>query len=184
MILLNPKIFVVAAIGVLVGILGVIFITTSNFDTSEDNSSQEIQNQVESITVELEEVSILENLERAAILEIQFKLNNPNSRSVIAQLLQYSLFATNDSGELKIASGEIGSRPEGMVDGSNYYTLLSNNPVILKDKIVLDYPGNSPDLMAILDSDNPTWRVEGTVFFNLSSMTSGQENEIRFESSK
>jgi len=183
-ILLNPKIFVVVAIGVLVGILGVIFITTSNIDNSEDDSTQAIQNQVESITVELEEVLILENLDRAAIIEIQFKLNNPNSRSVIAQLLQYSLFASNGSGELKITSGEIGSRPEGMVDGSNYYTLLSNNSIILKDKIVLDYPGNSPDLMAILESENPTWRTEGAVFFNLSSMTSGQENEIRFESTK
>ncbi|MDH3610231.1 MAG: hypothetical protein OEM79_00565 [Nitrosopumilus sp.] len=184
MILLNPKIFVVAAIAVLVGILGVIFISTSNIDTSEDGSTQETQNQVESITVELEEVSILQVSERAATIEIQFKLNNPNSRSVIAQVLQYSLFASNDSGELKIASGEIGSRPEGMVDGSNYYTLLSNSSVILKDKIVLDYPGNSPDLMTVLESNDPTWKAEGTVFFNLSSMTSGQENEIRFESTK
>ena len=181
---MNSKIFVVAAIAVLVGILGVIFITTSNINTSEDGSAQEISNQVEPITVELEEVSILQVSERAAIIEIQFKLNNPNSRSVIAQMLHYSLFASNDSGELKIVSGEIGSRPTGMVDGSNYFTLLSNNSVILKDKVVLDYPGNSPDLMAILESNDPTWKAEGTVFFNLSSMTSGQENEIRFESTK
>ena len=184
MILLNSKIFVVVAIAVLVGILGVIFITTSNIDTSEDGSGQEIQNQVESITVELEEVSILQISERAATIEIQFKLHNPNSRSVIAQLLHYSLFASNDSEELKIASGDIGSRPQGMVDGSNYYTLLSNNSIILKDKIVLEYPGNSPDLMAILESNDPTWKAEGSVFFNLSSMTSGQENELRFESTK
>ena len=89
-----------------------------------------------------------------------------------------------DSEEFKITTGTIGSRPEGMVDGSNYYTLLSNNSVVLKDKIVLDSPGNSPELMSILESSNPSWRVEGDVFFNLSSMTSGQENEIHFESRK
>jgi hypothetical protein len=52
----------------------------------------------------------------------------------------------------------------------------------LKDKVVIDYPGNSPELMSILESSNPNWRAEGVVIFNLSSMTSGQENEIRFDS--
>jgi hypothetical protein len=181
---LNPKIFVVAAIAIMVGILGVIFMMTSTGDTSDGGSTQELANQVEPITIELEEVSILQVSDRAAVLEIQFKLSNPNPRSVIAQLLQYSLYASDDSEEYKIASGQIGSRPEGMVDGSNYYTLLSNNSVVLKDKIVLDYPGNSPELMSILESSNQSWRAEGDVIFNLSSMTSGQENEVHFESRK
>ena len=180
---MNPKIFVIAAIVTLVGILGAIFITTSS-GTSEEGSSQEIQNPVVPITIELEKVSILQVTERAAIMEIEFKLDNPNSRSIIAQQLKYSLYATGDSEEYKITSGQIGSRPEGMVDGSNYFTLLSNNSIVLKDKIVLNTPGNSPELMSILERSNPSWRVEGDVFFNLSSMTSGQENEIHFESSK
>jgi hypothetical protein len=173
---------VVAAIAIMVGVLGVIYVTTSTSDTTNDGSAQELQNQVESITIELQDVSILQVSDRAAIIEIQFKLDNPNSRSVIAQLLQYSLYASDNSEEYKIASGQIGSRPEGMVDGSNYYTLLSNNSIVLKDKIVLDYPGNSPELMSLLESSNPSWRAEGNVIFNLSSMTSGQENEIHFES--
>ena len=182
MILLNPKIFVIVAIAALLGVLGVILMTTSISDTSDDWSTQYIQNPVESVNVELEDVSILQVSDRAAIIEIKFKLDNPNSRSVIANLLSYSLYASHDSEEYKMATGTIGSRPEGMVDGSDYYIILSNNSVVLKDKIVLDYPGNSPELMSILESSNPSWRVEGYVFFNLSSMTSGQENEIYFES--
>ena len=81
-----------------------------------------------------------------------------------------------------MATGTIGSRPEGMVDGSDYYTILSNSSIVLKDRLVLDFPGNSPELMSILESSNPSWRVEGDVFFNLSSMTSGQENQVHFES--
>ncbi len=182
---MNPKIFVVAAIAIMVGILGVIFMMTSTSDTLDEGSTQELQNQVEAITIELEEVSILQVSDRAAVLEIQFKLSNPNSRSAIAQLLQYSLYASDDSEEYKITSGQIGSRPTGMVEfGSNYYTLLSNNSIVLKDKIVLDYPGNSPELMSILESSNQSWRTEGDVIFNLSSMTSGQENEVHFESRK
>ena len=87
MILLNPKIFVVAAIAIMVGVLGVIFMMTSTSDTLDDGSAQELQNQVEPITVELEDVSILQVSDRAAIIEIKFKLDNPNSRSVIAQML-------------------------------------------------------------------------------------------------
>jgi hypothetical protein len=181
---LNPKIFVIAAIAIMVGVLGVFFMMTSTSDTSDEGSTQELQNNVEPITIELEEVSVLQVSDRAAVIEIQFKLDNPNPRSVIAQLLQYSLYASDGSEEYKIASGQIGSRPEGMVDGSNYYTLLSNNSIVLKDKIVLDYPGNSPELMSILESGNQSWRAEGDVIFNLSSMTSGQENEVHFESRK
>ena len=183
-IMLNPKIFVFAAIIILGGVLGAIFLTTSSTDPSQDGSSQEISNQVEPINIQLEDVTVLEVSDRAAVLEIQFKLDNPNTRSVIAQQLKYSLFASADSEEYKIISGEIGQRPEGMVDGSNYYTLLSNSSIILKDKIVLDYPGNSPELMNILENSNTSWRVTGDVFFNLSSMTSGHENELHFESRK
>ena len=182
MILLNSKIFVIATVAVLVGVLGVISITTSNIDTSDEGAAQKIKNQAEPITVELEDISILQVSERAAVIEIKFKIDNPNSRSVIANLLRYSLYGSSDSEEYKVSSGTIGSRPEGMVDGSDYYTILSHNSIVLKDRLVLDYPGNSPELMSILESSNPSWRVEGDVFFNLSSMTSGQENEVHFES--
>lgn len=179
--ILNPKIFVAIAVVVLAGAIGVIFMSTSVTETSDEGSIQEIRTQVEPVTIELEDISILQVTERAATLEIKFKLENPNSRSVIANLLKYQLYGSDGSEEYKITTGEIGKRPDGMVDGSNYYTLLSNNSIILKDKITLKNPGNSEELMSILDSSDPQWRVEGTVFFNLSSMTSGQENEVNFE---
>jgi hypothetical protein len=159
-------------------------VSTSTSDTFDEGSTQEIQNQVEPVTIDLENVEILQVTDRAAVIEIQFKLDNPNSRSVIAQQLKYSLYGSSGSEEYKISSGGIGKRPEGMVDGSNYFTLLSNNSIILKDKITIENPGNSPELMAILESSNPSWRVEGDIFFNLSSMTSGQENEVHFELKK
>ena len=181
---MNPKIFVFIAITVLVGILGAIFLSSSTVDNSGDGVTQETSNQVTPINIQIENVSILEVTDRAAVIEIQFKLDNPNSRSVIAQQIKYSLFASMGSDELKIYSGDIGDRPEGMVDASNYYTILSESSIILKDKIVLEYPGNSPELMAVLENSETDWRVSGDAFFNLSSMTSGHENEIHFESKK
>lgn len=181
---MNPKIFVFIAIIVLGGILGAIFLSSSNLSNLGNGDSQETTNQVTPINIQLENVSIIELNDRAAILEVQLKLDNPNTRSVIAQQIKYSLFASEGSNELKIYSVDIGERPEGMVDASNYYTLLSESSIILKDKIVLEYPGNSPELMAILENDKTIWRITGDAFFNLSSMTSGHENEIHFESSK
>jgi len=68
--------------------------------------------------------------------------------------------------------------------GSNYYVLLGNNSILLKDTIHLRNTGNTPELWADLENNTPTWRVSGDVFYNLSSLTSGQENELHFEFTK
>jgi hypothetical protein len=44
--------------------------------------------------------------------------------------------------------------------------------------------GNTPELWADLTDNTATWKVTGDVFYNLSSLTSGQENELHFEFTK
>ena len=123
--------------------------------------------------------------ERSATIEISFEIFNPNTRSVIVQTMDYQLFETGYSESEQISGGEIGSRPTGMVEfGSNYYTLLGENSIILRDKIVLKNTGNTPDLWNAFEENTASWRVSGDVFYNLSSMTSGQENELHFEFTK
>ena len=68
--------------------------------------------------------------------------------------------------------------------GSNYYTLLGENSIILRDSKTIKNSGNTADLWQAFENDNPSWRVSGDVFYNLSSMTSGQENELHFEFTK
>ena len=99
--------------------------------------------------------------------------------------MDYQLFATDYSESEQISGGEIGSRPTGMVEfGSNYYTLLGENSITLRDTITLKGSENTPELWTILRSDSTSWRVSGDVFYNLSSMTSGQENVLSFEFTK
>jgi len=99
--------------------------------------------------------------------------------------MDYQLFETNYSETEQITGGQIGSRPEGMVEfGSNYYTLLGENSMILRDSKTIKNSGNTVELWKSFEDDTTSWRVSGTVFFNLSSMTSGQENEIHFEFAK
>jgi len=173
------------AIIALAASLGAILFSGSVFvNTSEEKINQETQTiqQVQSISIELSDISITEVTKREAIIEISFKINNPNPGSVIVQVMDYQLFETEFSNKKQISGGQIGSRPQGMVEfGSNYYTLLGENSIILKDKIRLQNTGNTPELWSALENNTAKWRVSGDVFFNLSSMTSGQENELHFE---
>ena len=96
--------------------------------------------------------------------------------------MDYRLFETGYSDSEQIGGGQIGTRAEGMVEfGNNFFTLLGENSILLRDKIQLMNTGNTPELWSALENDTSTWKVSGTVFYNLSSMTSGQENELNFE---
>ena len=184
---MNSKIFVLVAVIALAAALGAILLSGSSFvsHSSEEDITQEISQvpqQIQPISIELDDVSIIEVTERAAIIGIAFKINNPNPSSVIVQVMDYQLFETGFSNEKQISGGQIGSRPEGMVEfGSDYYVVLGENSILLKDKIVLKNTGNTPELWSTLESNTAKWRVSGDVFFNQSSMTSGQENELHFE---
>ena len=179
---MNPKIFIGAAVAVLAVILGGILLTgpTMTIESQNDPTSNTIQ--VDPLRIELEDISVKKISERSATINIAFKILNPNPGAVIVQTMDYQLYESTYSDSVQIAGGEIGSRPEGMVEfGSDYYVLLGNNSIILKETIDLKGSENTPELWATLSSDDPTWRVTGDVFYNLSSMTSGQENQLYFE---
>jgi hypothetical protein len=183
---MNPKIFVVIAVGALALILGGILlmgptmIVPSGQGTGNPNISQALP-----LQIELDDISVKKISERTATIDISFKISNPNTRSMIVQTMDYQLFETNYSDSEQISGGEIGSRPTGMVEfGSNYYTLLGENSIILRDTITLKGSENTPELWTVLKDDNPSWRVSGDIYYNLSSMTSGQENELHFEFTK
>ena len=184
---MNPKIFVGIAVAALAAILGGILLVGPTIQvSSSENSSSNTQIQlVKPLEVELEDISVLKISERTATIEIAFKISNPNPRSVIVQTMDYQLFETGYSENEQISGGEIGSRPEGMVEfGSNYYTLLGENSILLRDKITLKNTGNTPELWKDFEDGTNTWKVSGTVYYNLSSMTSGQENQLNFEFTK
>jgi hypothetical protein len=65
---------------------------------------------------------------------------------------------------------------------------LGENSIVLKKKVTLANTATSGELWDALESEydngesgSASWRVTGTVYFNLSSMTSGQENTVPFE---
>jgi len=186
----NTKIFVFVAVIALAASLGTILLFGSSFTShvSEKDLTQQVSKtpqKMQPISVELNDISITEITKRAATIHIAFKINNPNPVSIIVQVMAYQLFETGYSDKEQISGGEIGSRPQGMIEfGSNYYTLLPNNSILLKENIVLKNTGNTPELWSTLENNTAKWRVTGDVFYNLSSITSGQENELHFDYTK
>ena len=154
-----------------------------------NNNTVENAPAIELVTVELADISVTKISERSATIEIAFEIFNPNPRAVIIQTMDFNLFETGFSNYEQLAGGTIGSRPEGMVEfGSNYYTLLGDNSIVLKKKMTIQNTATSGELWDALESEydngesgSAKWWVYGTVYFNLSSMTSGQENTVPFE---
>lgn len=184
---MNPKMFVGIAVGIVVVIVGIVAFSGQSIinDTSSNkgilSSPQNPVLDIAPLDVELNELEVIEIDENFATISIKFKVSNPNQRSVILQFLKYQLF-TND---IKIHGGQIGDRFEGFVEGSNFYTVLSQSHTVLADKITLKNTGNTPELWDALSAppytDKLRWQVTGDAFFNLSSMTAGGENSVTFD---
>ena len=181
---MNRKIIFGGIIAAFAIVFGIVALSGSTIidDVSGGNilSPSEVPRQTLPIKIELEDISILEVTDKAATIEIKFQVTNPNVKSVILQMLKYELYEDN----VRIKFGQIGERPVGMMASSNYFTILSEHPTILKDKITIKNTGNIPELWSALTSNTPKWTVKGEAFFNLSSLTSGGENEITFEFSR
>ncbi|HJJ21357.1 MAG: hypothetical protein O2834_04120 [Crenarchaeota archaeon] len=188
---MNPRIFVFIAVLALAGVLGGILLMgpTMEVTTPENKNTVENTPTIELLTVELKDISVSKISERSATIEIEFEIFNPNPRAVIVQTMDFNLFETGFSSYEQLAGGTIGNRPEGMLEfGSDYYTLLGENSINLKKKMTVQNTVASGELWKALQSEydngesgSASWRVTGTVYFNLSSMTSGQENTVPFE---
>ena len=178
---MNRRIYVGAMIIALAAVLGIVAFSGSSIinDVSEGGFLSNTREPIEilPVKVELENLSILEVSETSAVIEIKFKVTNPNHRSVILQIISFQLYEDG----IRVAGGQIGTREEGMVASSNYYMLLQDRPTVLTDQIILKNTGGNPELWSALTNDDASWRITGDAYFNLSSLTNGEENTSSFD---
>jgi len=177
----NPRIFVGAVAGILIAIIAVFTLTgTSVISDVEGGFFSPSTQEVLPLTIELFNFSVLEITEKQATLEIKFKVSNPNFKSVMLQHIKYSVYH-NDA---RIAVGGLGTTPEGFLTSPNYFIILNERPSIIGEKFTITNTGNTPELWEALTKNELNWRVSGEAFFNLSSITAGQENILKFDFSK
>ena len=179
---MNPRIPVIGVVGAFaVVILIVAYSGTSVIDdtSGEARLGSSSGTIIEPLVIDLDEIIIKDVDERTAYVEIAFKVTNPNYKSVILEMIRYNVYEDG----MKIGTKSIGDRaaPGGLVSASNYFTILSDRPSIIKDDFTIKNDGNIPELWKALENDTPQWRVSGEAYYNLSSMTAGGENEITFE---
>ena len=170
---MNKKIYVGAAIGAL-GAFVLLFASPALLPQPSQEQS------VLPLQIELYDLSVLEVDERSATLEIKFKVSNPNFKSVMLQLIKYSIYH-DDS---RIIAGQIGTKPGGFVETSNYFIILNERPSLIGEKITIKNTGNMPEIWEAFVSNSLNWRVTGETYSNLSSLTSGQENILTFDFTK
>ena len=183
---MNPRIPVIGVVGVFAVVILVIAYSGTSIidDTSSEvriGSSGGVTT-IEPLIISLEDIEILDVDERNAFIEISFKVANPNYKGVILEMIRYNVYEDG----MKIGTKSIGDRaaPGGIVSASNYFTILSDRPSIIKDEFTIKNNGNIPELWSALENGDPQWRVTGEAYYNLSSMTAGQENELLFEFTK
>jgi len=177
----NPRIIVGATAGILAVILVVFTLTgTSVVSDTEGGFFSPSTQEVLPLEIELFDFSVLEVTEKQATLEIKFKVSNPNFKSVMLQHIKYSVYH-NDA---RISVGGLGTIPEGFLASPNYFIILNERPSIIGEKFTITNTGNTPELWETLTKNELNWRVSGEAFFNLSSITTGQENILKFDFSE
>jgi hypothetical protein len=92
-------------------------------------------------------------------------------------LIKYEIYQDGK----RVTISQIGERPEGMVAASNYFTILSNTPQIIGEQVTIKNTETNAEFWSALSENSIDWTIKGEAYFNLSSMTSGQENIITFE---
>ena len=179
---MNPRIPVIGVVGAFAVVI--LIIAYSGTSVIDDTSGEARLGGsggtiIEPLVIELHDIVIEDVDERNAFVEISFKVTNPNYKSVILEMIRYNVYEDG----MKIGTKSIGDRaaPGGLVSASNYFTILSDRPSIIKDDFTIKNDGNIPELWKALEDGNPQWRVSGEAYYNLSSMTAGGENEITFE---
>ena len=181
--LLNPKIMVggiIGAFAIVIAIAGGVIGGGVIDDVSGGSLiSSGSPPEIFPLVLELDDVTIVEIVDNTAYMGITFKVTNPNNKSVLLQTIKYTVYGD----ELKIGSKSIGERESDVIiaGGSNYYTILNDRPTKIKDEFTIKNSGNSPEFWENMQNDSVKWRVTAEAFYNLSSMTAGQENEAYFE---
>jgi hypothetical protein len=93
---------------------------------------------------------------------IIFNIFNPNKGTIMLESISYNVY----SNSTRIASGDIGQRPEGFIDSQDsIFPVIGNGTLILKDKKVIQ-PNKDLNLSKLANNiDTSGFLVNGSYFF-------------------
>lgn len=146
---------------------------------------QQINSQNLSLSVDSVKVVQVNNESQ---LETVFNVYNPNKGAAILETVTYNVYLDN----VRIGSGDVGSRTEGFVDSlESVYTIIGNQSIVLRDREPLTEDGTSlfdsqgQILSATTDNSSSSttsraYDVNGTYFYTLNRGSEAQVREHSF----
>ncbi|NMJ86288.1 MAG: hypothetical protein EX285_00310 [Thaumarchaeota archaeon] len=160
-------------VGVCVIIL--LFIMTSSGILRPPQDQQEFV--IKDVVLNLRSLDLVSVDEEKAIIQVGFNAFNPNMNSVVLESIRYNLYANG----IRVASSEIGERPEGFATGTGRtFTMYREFSLTLNDKVEVK---NTEPLIQIwndLLNNKIQWRVSGTFFVTDPVRAGGQELNFDF----
>jgi hypothetical protein len=158
--------------------------SSSSSQETTELTPQQLNSQNLSLSVSSVKVVPVNNESR---LETVFNVYNPNKGAAILETVTYNVYLDN----VRIGSGDLGSRTEGFVDSlESVYTIIGNQSIVLRDRAQLTeeatslFDSQGKILDAMTDNSNSSasraYDVNGTYFYTLNRGSEAQVREHSF----
>ena len=170
---INKKIMY-SAIGIIaVAVVIMILSQGSNF-----KFNQEAVTEAKDLEISLKNVSIT-NIDNNNIkVNPIFNVYNPNQGTLILENIHYNVNLQNT----RIASGDIGQRPEGFVDSSaGIYPIIGNGTVTLKDEKTIQKDNRIENVWNKITDETSSFQVNGSFAYRQTSSFQAFGGEIDFD---
>jgi hypothetical protein len=140
----------------------------------------------QNLTLSVDSVKIIPGNNESR-LETVFKVYNPNRGAAILETVTYNVYLDN----IRISSGDAGSRTEGFVDSlESVYPIIGNQSIVIRDRAPLNEEANSffdsqGNLLATIENNSNSstskmYDVNGTYFYTLNRGSDAQVRENAF----
>ncbi len=161
-----------------IGIIAVAVIIMSLSQGSNFKFNQEAVTEAKDLEISLKNVSIT-NIDNNNIkVNPIFNVYNPNQGTLILENIHYNVNLENT----RIASGDIGQRPEGFVDSSaGIYPIIGNGTVTLKDDKTIQKDNRIENVWNKITNETSSFQVNGSFAYRQTSSFQAFGGEIDFD---
>ena len=107
-----------------------------------------------------------------------FDVYNPNEGTLILEDINYNV----NLDKIRIASGDIGQRPEGFVDSqAGIYPIIGNGTVMLKDEKTIQKDNRIENVWNKITDETSSFQVNGSFAYRQTSSFQAFGGEIDFD---